>query len=140
MISGNATDIKLYVGVPKDFKNYFENTFYASYPTTDLVELKNAIALPPDRDWLLFSKEGTLVSKDEFTRGGTYMDPMNGIFALYNLVDANSKLDIYFTYTFGLKKTFIQYMSKIFRRIREKKKNPDGTPIEKPTEMKPDIF
>jgi len=68
IISGNASDIKLYVGVPKDFKNYFENTFYASYPTSDLVELKNPITMPQTRDWLLFSKEGKLLTKDEFTR------------------------------------------------------------------------
>lgn len=69
MISGNSADIKLYVGVPGDFKSYFENTFYASYPTSDLVELKEPLAIPQSRDWLLFSKEGTLLTKDEFTRG-----------------------------------------------------------------------
>lgn len=68
MISGNTSDIKLYVGVPKDFKSYFENTFYASYPTSDLIELKDAINIPQNRDYLLFSKEGTLLSKEEFTR------------------------------------------------------------------------
>ncbi len=141
MISGNSSDIKLYVGVPKDFKNYFENTFFASYPTSDLVELKEPIAIPQSRDWLLFSKEGTLLTKDEFTRWGTYMDPMNGIFSLYNMVDINSKLNIYFTYTFSLKKNFLQYMNSVFKRIREpKKKNEDGTPIEKKPEIKPEIF
>jgi len=69
------------------------------------------------------------------------MDPMNGIFSLYNLVDINSKLDIYFTYTFKLKKNFFQYMNAIFKRIREpKKKNEDGTPVEKTVEIKPEIF
>jgi hypothetical protein len=68
IISGNASDIKLYVGVPKDFKSYFENTFFASYPTSDLIELKNPISLPQNRDWLLFSKEGKILGKDEFTR------------------------------------------------------------------------
>jgi hypothetical protein len=69
------------------------------------------------------------------------MDPMNGIFSLYNLVDKNSKLDIYFTYTFKLQKNFLQYMSAVFKRIREpKKKNADGTPIEKEVEIKPEIF
>ena len=141
LISGNASDIKLYVGVPKDFKNYFENTFYASYPTSDLIELKEPLAIPHNRDRLLFSKEGTLLSKDEFTRWGTYMDPMNGIFSLYNMVDANSRLDIYFTYTFKLKKNFFQYMNAVFKRIREpKKKNADGTPVEKPVEIKPEIY
>ena len=69
------------------------------------------------------------------------MDPMNGIFSLYNLVDMNSKLDIYFTYTFKLKKNFLQFMNSIFKRIREpKKKNADGTPVEKKVEEKPEIF
>lgn len=57
MISGNTSNIKLYVGVPIDFKNYFENTFYASYPTSDLIELKTPLALPYTRDRLHFSKE-----------------------------------------------------------------------------------
>ncbi|MEI6118830.1 MAG: DUF87 domain-containing protein [bacterium] len=69
------------------------------------------------------------------------MDPMNGIFSLYNMVDINSKLNIYFTYTFSLKKNFLQYMNSVFKRIREpKKKNEDGTPIEKKPEIKPEIF
>ena len=68
MISGNTSDIKLYVGVPRDFKNYFENTFFASYPTSDLLELKDAIIIPQKREWLTFSKEGTLLTKEEFTR------------------------------------------------------------------------
>lgn len=68
MISGNSRDIKLYVGVPKDFKNYFENTFYASYPTSDLVQLDKEISIPQNRERLLFSKEGTLLGKEEFTR------------------------------------------------------------------------
>lgn len=68
MISGNASNIKLYVGVPRDFKNYFENTFYASYPTSDLIELPKPLDIPHNKDWLHFSKEGTLLTKDEFTR------------------------------------------------------------------------
>ena len=95
IISGNTSNIKLYVGVPRDFKNYFENTFFASYPTSDLIELEKQITLPHTRDRIHFSKEGTLLNKDEFTRWWTYMDPMNGIFSLYNLVDQNSKLDIH---------------------------------------------
>jgi len=69
------------------------------------------------------------------------MDPMNGIFSLYNMVDANSQLNIYFTYTFKLKKNFFQIMNMLFQRIREpKKKNEDGTLVEKTVEIKPEIF
>ncbi len=141
MISGNASNIKLYVGVPKEFKNYFENTFYASYPTSDLIEQSTKISLPTNREWINFSKEGKMLTKDEFTRWGTYMDPMNGVFALYNLVDNDSQLDIYFTYTFKLKKTFLYYMESLFKWIWEPKaKTEEGKPVEKPISEKPEIF
>lgn len=66
---------------------------------------------------------------------------MNGIFSLYNLVDANSKLDIYFTYTFKLPKTFFEYVSKFIKRVWEpKKKNAEGNSEEKKPEEKPEIF
>ncbi|MEI7557430.1 MAG: hypothetical protein WCJ45_00825 [bacterium] len=69
------------------------------------------------------------------------MDPMNGIFALYGQIDAASRLDIYFTYTFKLKKNFLQFLGAVLKRIREPKaKNPDGTPAEKIVEKKPEIF
>jgi len=141
VISGNAIDIKLYVGVPKDFKNYFENTFYTSFPTSDIHEISEPLSIPQKKERLQFDKEGKLLTKEEFTRGGTYMDPINGIFSLYNLVDQNSKLDLYFTYTFKLEKNFLQYLNRVFTWIREpKKKNPDGTLAEKPVEEKPEIY
>ena len=66
---------------------------------------------------------------------------MNGIFSLYNMVDQNSRLDIYFTYTFKLKKNFLEYINAVFKWIWEpKKKNEDGTPIAKTAEIKPEIF
>lgn len=69
------------------------------------------------------------------------MDPMNGIFALYGLVDAKSQLDIYFTYTFKLKSGFWAIFKKIFKRVWEpKKESEDGTPIKKVEEIKPEIF
>jgi hypothetical protein len=69
------------------------------------------------------------------------MDPMNGVFSLYGLVDVNSKLDLYFTYTFKLKKDFFQYVNSVLKWIWEpKKKNEDGTPVTKPVEEKPEIF
>lgn len=66
---------------------------------------------------------------------------MNGVFALYNLVDNDSQLDIYFTYTFKLKKTFLYYMESLFKWIWEPKaKTEEGKPVEKPISEKPEIF
>lgn len=67
------------------------------------------------------------------------MDPMNGIFSLYNMVDANSRLDIYFTYTFKLPKTFFKYLGAIFNRIREPKKKTEEAG-EKKVDIKPEIY
>lgn len=57
------------------------------------------------------------------------------------MVDVHTTLNMYFTYTFKIKKNFLQYMNTLLKRIREpKKKNEDGTPIEKKPETKPEIF
>ncbi|MBO4203434.1 hypothetical protein J5893_01180 [bacterium] len=39
VISGNSQSIKFFVKLPTSFKNYFENTFYSSFPTSDLSEV-----------------------------------------------------------------------------------------------------
>ena len=38
LIIGNIDDIKLFVKILKNAKTYFENTFYANFNTSDLIE------------------------------------------------------------------------------------------------------
>lgn len=67
------------------------------------------------------------------------MDPMNALFSLYNIVDQNSRLDLFFTYTFKHPMTFAHFMENLLKRTRGKKKNGNGE--EKPnTEEEPEIF
>ena len=137
MMRGNSADIKLYVGIPKNFKNYFENTFYASFPTSDIVQLKEEIAIPLQREKLVFSKKGEFLTKEQFTRDGSYMDPMNGLFALYNLVDSNSRVDIYFNYVFSRSKLH-KYFHKLLDVVRNPKKKTEDE--DKKPQIKPDVF
>lgn len=94
-----------------------------------------------NREHIIFSRKGKIHSKDEFTRDGTYMDPMNALFALYNTVDLESQLNLYFTYTFKHPRTFRHLAGKFFHLIRgaRKSKGDDEAP-EKTVEIKPEIF
>jgi hypothetical protein len=94
-----------------------------------------------NREHIIFSRKGKVHSKDEFTRDGTYMDPMNALFALYNVVDLDSQLNLYFTYTFKHPRTFKHIASKLFKLVRgaRKSKGDDEAP-EKTVETKPEIF
>ena len=138
MISGNMADIKMYVGVPKNFKWYFQNTFFSSYPTSDLTECA-APNISENREHIIFDKAEKIHSKEEFTRDGSYMDPMNALFSLFNIVDLESKLNLYFTYTFSLPKTFGQKLGKIVKMVRWTRK-PKEWEEAKPVEIKPELF
>jgi hypothetical protein len=38
---GNNTHIQLFVKLPRDFKAYFQNTFYTTFTTSDLEEVEH---------------------------------------------------------------------------------------------------
>jgi hypothetical protein len=56
LISGNSHSIKLFVVIPKSFKNYFQNTFYSNFPTSDLQQI-DPFVLPINRDFIRFSED-----------------------------------------------------------------------------------
>ncbi|MBU0627448.1 hypothetical protein KKG31_00660 [Patescibacteria group bacterium] len=108
MIRGNASSIRFFVGVPKRFRQFFQNTFYSNYPTSDLIELKD-LPIAKNREHIKFKNTAKIADQSAFTRDGTYMDPMNDMLSLYNTIDANSNLDLYFTYTFKKRKNINDY-------------------------------
>jgi len=69
-----------------------------------------------------FRNLATIADKTDFTRDGTYMDPMNDILSLYNTVDGESNLDLYFTYAFKRRKSLPEYTRQFFQRARKSKK------------------
>lgn len=140
LICGNMADIKMYVGVPPKFKGYFQNTFFSSYPTSDLIETQ-APTIYQNREHIVFSPKGKIYSQEDFTRDGTYMDPMNPLFSLFNIVDLESQLQLYFSYTFKHPRTIKYLLGKAWKLVRwSKKSNDDEDVAEKKRENKPEIF
>lgn len=127
-ISGNSHNIKFYVKLPTSFRNYFENTFYSSFPTSDLAEISNP-NLGSNKTRVSFEKDEHFKSRDDFNKEGSYLDPMNDMLAIFQNVDKNSKLDLFFNYTFKIEKWAWEQAREIFKnfmkRVWEVKKD-DG--------------
>ena len=98
---GNAAEIKLFVKLPRDFESYFKNTFYTTFTTSDLVEV-DKVLLGTDRNYMGMSNDAVLKLKDDFSKDGSYMDPMNEIFATFQGLHKDSVLKIVFEYTFKI--------------------------------------
>lgn len=62
--------------------------------------------MPMTKEHIIFPDREKILSKEQFTKDGTYMDPMSALFALYNIVDLDSTLELFFTYTFKYPQTF----------------------------------
>lgn len=101
IMMGNAAEIKLFVKLPRDFESYFKNTFYTTFTTSDLVEV-DKVLLGTDRNYMGMSNDAVLKLKDDFSKDGSYMDPMNEIFATFQGLDKDSVLKIVFEYTFKI--------------------------------------
>lgn len=138
LIKGNSRNIKLFVWLPKDFKQFFQNTFYSSFPTSDLVEVKNP-HLYKNLEYIIAKDNAAVLSKDDFVRDGTYMDPMTTILSLYNTIDSDSNLDVVFTYTFKTKKSFLNTIKDVITRFwsPNAKTNEDW---KEEKDKKPDLF
>lgn len=149
---GNNAEIKLYVKLPRDFQPYFQNTFYTTFTTSDLAE-SEALCLGGEKVRLGLTKESffggkevswVLKTKEEFTKDGSYLDPMTDIFAVFQNVDRNSTLKIVFEYTFKLEEDdltkFLNTTKKVFNYLwRWSAKKPESESGEEPKEKK-DLF
>ena len=111
LIRWNQQSIKMYAKVPKDFRNYFQNTFYANYPTSDL-ELIDPIPTPSQIQHIYYKNPKQVKSKESFTKDGSYMDPMTDIIALYADIPKPTTLDIMVTYRFEKKFNIFSFLWK----------------------------
>jgi hypothetical protein len=99
VVTGNSLDIKFYVKLPTSFKNYFENTFYSNYPTSDLKEV-SVPKVSKDRHRIKPKRGDSFKERDAFQKDGKYLDPMNDVLLLFQTIDRKSRLDLFFDYTF----------------------------------------
>lgn len=116
VVSGNNQSIKFFVKLPHSFRNYFENTFYSSFPTSDLAE-SSFIKFSKERTWISFEKGASFKTRDAFQKEGSYLDPMNDLLAVFQNIDKHSRLDLFFDYTFKLEESPWQQAWDLFKRF-----------------------
>lgn len=138
LIRWNNRNIQFFVWLPKDFKQFFQNAFYANFPTSDLIEI-NDLKNYSFQEYIIPKEGNKVLSKNDFVRDWTYMDPMTTILSLYNTIDEHSSLDITFSYTFKLEQNFLAVIKNIINRFRKpKEKDSENNKEEK--EQKTDLF
>ncbi len=118
-VSWNAKDIRIYVKVPASLKTYFENTFYSSFPTSDLDLVKNADF---NLKWTYIRfKESEILNDIDFNKNWVYLDPFKDLMSSYYEVSKElGNLTIYFDVIFKWKSFFlIEWIKKIVK-LREK--------------------
>lgn len=113
-VSGNCQDIKFFVKLPSDFKNFFSNTFYSSYSTSDLIEL-STLKFSKEKKWIVLGKDSGFKSKTNFEKEGNYIDPMIDLLSLFQNIDRQSKLDLFFDYKFKLDEGAFMKMVHLFQ-------------------------
>ena len=104
LISGNSQWIKFYVKLPIKFKEYFCNTFYSSFPTSDLIETEYP-KISKDRNWVELPRETRFRDLSSFQKEWSYLDPMNDLLSLFQNVPNDATLTLFFDYTFKLEES-----------------------------------
>jgi hypothetical protein len=140
-IVGNDQDIKMFVEIPRGFKQFFTNTFYSNYPTSDIEEIEN-ISVANNSQFVEFAEKAEITTKEEFTKDGSYMDPMKDMFSMFSSIDKNSSLTFNFEYTFKKEKTLWEKIKHVVNMIRgkNKSKEEDEEDKKKEEQTKPDMF
>ena len=145
IVTGNSLDIKFYVKLPTSFKNYFENTFYSNYPTSDLKEV-SAPKLSKEKHRIKPKKIESFKDKEAFHKEGKYLDPMNDVLSLFQNIDRKSRLDLFFDYTFKTGSAFKQAMDALGKVIKrawstsDKKEAADEDGKDKQTKKKKQVY
>jgi len=135
LISGNSQWIKFYVKMPLKFKAYFCNTFYSSYPTSDLIETQYP-KLSNQRHWVRIDKEARFRDVENFKKEWSYLDPMNDLLSLFQNVPNNSILTLFFDYTFKLDESVLKQAWNTFAKVVKRARAPTDKKEEKSDEKK----
>lgn len=119
----NSKEIKLYAKVPDIFKNYFESTFYASFPTSDLISVSD---LNIDVTWnFLHFDNPTFLTDADFKKDWVYLDPMKDLVSLFhNMSYMHGDVWLVFNYKFKVNKSLIR---KVFDYTKSKPAAPQPT-------------
>ena len=143
LISGNNQWIKFYVRMPLNFKEYFCNTFYSSFPTSDLIETEYP-KVSKERNWVSIDNDARFKDISSFQKEWNYLDPMNDLLSLFQNVPNDSILTLFFDYTFKLEesawKQAWNVITKVVKRARSPTDKKEDKSEEKSKEIENQIF
>jgi len=114
-IDWNWWDIKLFAKVPRNIEKYFENAFYANFPTSELIkipssQLKNYFNFK----WFINFEKPTnakfipFLTFNDFVKQGVYLEPFKDILSIFYNIDWNSRLQIEYKVFFDVKDNLIK--------------------------------
>lgn len=96
-IVGSSFSLGLYAKVPVGIQFYFENVFYSSFPTSELVQIET-IPQVPVTNYIVYGDKDVIATDKDFTKDGDYLDPMKDIFSVYETVDPMNNVTLEFKY------------------------------------------
>ncbi len=114
-VSGNNTNIQLFIACDRKNLAFIENMFYASYPDSELIIVNETPSIA--HEYLTFTKQTTFRNTDSYVQGGTYKSPFHDLLSLFNTVDVKSKLTLQLTLQFKKEETSFQKAIKITQKI-----------------------
>lgn len=118
VITGDRTNIVMYAIVPNDLMVYFENVFYASFPTSELIK-DTTFVLPAADYWVSYGKDDVLMADKDFMREGAYLDPLKDLYGAFDTIDPSTKLTFVCSYVFKKEKTFWDKLLALFKTVRD---------------------
>jgi hypothetical protein len=67
-VRGNSGTIRMYVSMPASLRTYFENIFYAAYPTSDLIQVPAISRLDMYQQYLHFDADAQLATREYYVQ------------------------------------------------------------------------
>lgn len=135
-VYGNASSIQLYIQVPKKYKKFVENVFYASFPTSDILAKKTTLYLNVSGStYLKFPRSVVFYDTSHFSKGWSYVDPFKDLLSMYFSVPHEAKLHIQYAAVFDVKDPWyikiVKFLSKLWKWKKKKPDNKDDEQKEK---------
>lgn len=105
VISGNRSEIKLYVFLPSYLQQYFQNILLATFPTSDMKRVEN-FDFPKSLTYINYDEKALISTDSQYTKDGVYMDPLKDLMSLYDSVQTTDFLSFVYSMKFSKKESF----------------------------------
>lgn len=123
LISWNWNNIELIVKIPEKIEKYFQNSFYANFPDSELDILnKKDIQKEFDKKYIKFKTNWFKNIKD-FQKNWLYLEPLKDILSIWENLWKDDYLTIWYKLNFKLNlwEKIINFIKNIFSKNKEEK-------------------